>query len=134
MKSALLPDTSVWVDFLRNRESFLRRRLAAGDDIHYSQPILMELLAGARDDREWLLLRQFVTGASLIPFEPVADFEGAAWIHRIGQRLKIQVGHVDCLILAVTQRANATLVTADLRQAKLGKSLGIPVTQTNPKA
>jgi len=29
MKAPLLPDTSAWIDFLRNQDSFLRRRLAA---------------------------------------------------------------------------------------------------------
>jgi len=134
MKAPLLPDTSAWIDFLRNQDSYLRRRLAAGDGIHYTQPILMEILAGARDDREWLLLRRFVTGATLIPFEAVADFEGAAWIYRRGQQLGLHIGHVDCLVLAVAQRANATLVTADRRQAVVGESLGISVKRTKPPA
>lgn len=131
MKTALLPDTSIWIDFLQHRQSYLRRRLAAGDVVQYTQPILMELLAGARDGREWTLLRRFVTGAHLVPFESVADFEGAAWIHRTGSTMGVRAGYVDCLILAVTQRAGTTLVTSDVRQAQLGNALSITVKLVN---
>ena len=127
MKPTLLPDTSVWVDFLRHRRSYLRDRLAASDAVGYTQPVLMELLAGARDDREWELLRRFVTGAVLIPFDSVADFEAAAWIYRHGQGIARRVGQLDCLILAVAQRSEATLVTSDSGQAALAQRLGMDV-------
>lgn len=128
MKMAvLLPDTSVWVDYLRHPSTPLKAKLAAGDPIGYTEPVLMEVLMGARDDREWLVLRRLITGASIIPFESIADFEAAAWIYRQGRHDGLTLGKVDCMILAVARRSAATLMTRDQRQAVLGEHLGIDV-------
>ena len=123
-----LADSSTWVDALRNKASWLRSNLQAQAAIAYTEPVLMEVLMGARTTEEGTRLRQFMTGAELLPCESIADFEGAALINRHGRGRGISVGKFDCLILAVAYRSRATLVTADLRQAELGRVIGLDVT------
>ena len=122
-----LADTSSWVDHLRDPDTSLGRALSEGQTLAYTEPILMEVLMGARSESEWRRLRRFMGGANLLPFESVADFEAAAWINGQGRRNGISVGTFDCLILAVAQRTRASLLTRDRRQAALGRLVGIDV-------
>jgi predicted nucleic acid-binding protein len=124
----ILPDTSAWIDHLRNRNSPLEATLAGGAAVGYSEPVLMEVLMGARDDAEWQRLRRFITGATLIGFDAIADFESAAWINRAGRRVGITAGKVDCLILAVARRSGATLMTLDGQQRELAGVIDVEVT------
>jgi predicted nucleic acid-binding protein len=115
------------VDALRSESSDIHRRLQSRDPVAYTEPVLMEVLMGARSESEWRRLRRFMGGANLLPFESVADFEAAAWINGQGRRNGITVGKFDCLILAVAQRTRASLLTRDRRQAALGRLVGIDV-------
>lgn len=122
---AILADTSMWVDHLRDTDTPLGHVLAAGRSVAYTEPVLMEVLMGARNDSEWRILRRFMTGAELIPFESIADFEGAARINRQGQANGITLSKFDCLILAVAKRTGAALMTRDRRQAELARLIGV---------
>jgi len=55
-----LADTSIWVDGLRRDSSWLSRTLSTSAFVGYTEPVLMELLMGARDDAEWQRLRRFI--------------------------------------------------------------------------
>ena len=124
---AILADTSMWVDHLRDTDTPLGQALAAGSSVAYTEPVLMEVLMGARSDSEWRILRRFMTGAELIPFESIADFEGAARINRQGRATGITLSKFDCLILAVAKRTGAALMTRDRRQAELARLIGVVV-------
>ena len=124
---AILADTSMWVDHLRDTDTPLGQALAAGSSVAYTEPVLMEVLMGARNDSEWRTLRRFMTGAELIPFESIADFEGAARINRQGRANGITLSKFDCLILAVAKRTSAALMTRDRRQAELARLIGVLV-------
>lgn len=120
-----LADTSVWIDGIRSKDSWLISTLRTAEDVAYSEPILMEFLMGARSDSEWETLRRFITGGTLIPFDSASDFDAAAAISGIGRRRGLTAGKVDCLILAVAQRTDARFVTRDRRQAELGRIVGV---------
>ena len=124
---AILADTSMWVDHLRATNTPLGQVLADGSSVAYTEPVLMEVLMGARNDSEWRTLRRFMTGAELIPFESIADFEGAARINRQGRANGITLSKFDCLILAVAKRTGAALMTRDRRQAELARLIGVVV-------
>jgi len=124
---AILADTSMWVDHLRDTDTPLGQALAAGSSVAYTEPVLMEVLMGARSDSEWRILRRFMTGAELIPFESIADFEGAARINRQGRAKGITLSKFDCLILAVAKRTGTALMTRDGRQAELARLIGVSV-------
>ncbi|MFM1916932.1 MAG: hypothetical protein RJB01_447 [Actinomycetota bacterium] len=122
---SILADTSMWVDHLRDSDTALGRLLTSGSSVAYTEPVLMEVLMGARSDSEWCTLRRFMTGADLIPFESIADFEGAARINRQGRANGITLSKFDCLILAVAKRTEVALVTRDQRQAEVAQLIGV---------
>jgi predicted nucleic acid-binding protein len=121
----VLADTSIWVDGLRASNSWLPQALKTPEPIAYTEPVLMELLLGARNESEWENLRRFVSGGTLVPFDSASDFEAAAAINWLGRRRGITAGKVDCLILAVAQRADALFITRDRGQGELAQLLGI---------
>ena len=123
----ILADSSSWVDHLRQPGTVLDRALISGRSVAYTEPVLMEILMGARTDAEWRQLRRLLTGADLLPFDSVADFEGAARINREGRANGITLGKFDCLILSVARRTGAVLMTQDRRQAELGRMVGIDI-------
>lgn len=122
---AILADTSMWVDHLRNTNTSLGQVLIAGNSVAYTEPVLMEVLMGARNDSEWRKLRRFMTGADLIPFESIADFVGAARVNRRGRASGITLSKFDCLILSVAKRTGVALMTGDRRQADLARLIGV---------
>lgn len=123
----ILADSSSWVDHLRQPGTALDRALTSGRPVAYTEPVLMEILMGARTEEEWRRLRRLLAGADLLPFDSVADFEGAARINREGRANGITLGKVDCLILSVARRTRASLMTRDRRQAELGRMVGIDI-------
>ncbi|CAN5922325.1 hypothetical protein BH23ACT10_BH23ACT10_11350 [soil metagenome] len=65
-------------------------------------------------------LRRLLGRATLVRFDPVGDFEGAAFIYRACRRSGVTPrGLVDCMIASVTQRANAALLSWDRDMARI---------------
>lgn len=120
-----LADTSIWVDGLNSPDSWLQQTLRSTTSIAYTEPVLMELLLGARTEAELELLRRFVTGGNLVPFDSVSDFEAAAAINWAGRRRGLTAGKIDCLILAVAQRTCLPFITRDRGQRELAELIGI---------
>ncbi|HVB76233.1 MAG TPA: PIN domain nuclease [Candidatus Nitrosotalea sp.] len=111
-------DTSAWVEFLRGTGSpvaiQLRGLLNDRAPLATTEPIVMEVLAGARDDKHLRLLRQLVLGGQLLPVRGLADYEEAAAVYRTCRRAGLTVRRlVDCLTAVVAIDANATLLQAD---------------------
>jgi predicted nucleic acid-binding protein len=120
-----LADTSIWVDGLRASDSWLPEALRTAEPVAYTEPVLMELLLGARNEPELEHLRRFVTAGTLVPFDSVSDFEAAAAINWVGRRRGLTAGKVDCLILAVAQRTGLRFITRDRGQRELANLIGI---------
>lgn len=111
----ILIDSSAWVEFLRDTGSPVCIRVdeLLGGDIATCDPIRMEVLAGARDERHLSDLRRLLARASLAPTEPV-DYEDAAALYRACRRDGETVRKViDCLIASVAIRAGAPILHAD---------------------
>jgi len=82
-------------------------------DIATSNPIRMEVLAGARTERHLNDLRRLLARASLIPTEPT-DYEDAAALYRTCRRGGETVRKLmDCLIAAPAIRASIPILHAD---------------------
>ena len=126
MTTPILADTSAWVDYLRNTQTALLP-LVEANTAAICEPIFMELLSGTRNEDEWTLIRRLLDRAPLIPFDSLADFEGAARIRRMATQIGISIGSVDCLILATAARSDSALMTLDRQQAAVGVHLGIRV-------
>jgi predicted nucleic acid-binding protein len=70
----ILIDTSAWVEFLRDTDSVVCARVDQLLDGEFAtcHPIRMELLAGARDDRQLGQLRGLLARAVLLGTPPAA--------------------------------------------------------------
>jgi predicted nucleic acid-binding protein len=115
----ILVDTSAWVEYDRATGSAVDARLSdliasGGREIGVSEPVLMEVLAGARSDRKTEDLRRLLLSFSWLGIDVAADFEGAARIYRRCRAGGITPrGLVDCLIVAIALRTGSALLTAD---------------------
>ena len=79
-----------------------------------SEAILMEVLAGARDERRRVDLRRLLTAFAWIKADAVADFEGAARVYRQCRSAGVTPrGLIDCMIVTVAIRSGSDLLTAD---------------------
>jgi predicted nucleic acid-binding protein len=79
-----------------------------------TEPIVMELLAGARDDAHLRGLRKLVLGCELLPLRGLADYEEAAAVYRACRRSGSTVRRlVDCLIAVVAINSRTVLLHAD---------------------
>lgn len=114
----ILVETSAWIEFDRATGSAvdltLTKLITDEEDICVTEPILMEVLAGATDPDGWSNLRRLLTSFSWAPLDSVADFEAAAEIYRDCRSHGVTPrGLIDCMIVAVALRTNASVLTAD---------------------
>ena len=116
--SNILVDASVWVDHLRGTDNGSVRRLGSllrsGSGVCETEPILTELLAGARTDAERHDLRRMITGQRWLPVDPAADFESVAIIYAACRSAGFTPGGLtDCMIAAIAIRTGSTLLAGD---------------------
>ncbi len=110
-----LIDTSAWVEFLRGTDSAVCDAVdrLLDDDLASCDAISMELLAGARDERQLTELRGLLARTTVLPTTP-ADYELAARMYRScrsrGQTVRKLI---DCLLAAVALRAGVEILHAD---------------------
>jgi len=126
----ILADTSAWVEYDRATGSAVDRRMTelirAEGPLAVTEPVLMEVMAGARDAEREADLRQLLLGFDLLPFEAVADFEAAARIYRRCRSVGVTPrGMVDCLIASVARRHEATILAHDADLARIAEVHGI---------
>jgi len=121
-----LVDSSIWIDYFRGMPTAardtLRSTLADGDEVFITEPIIMELLAGAPDFSAARRLETLVNGLSLLTVEPDLDYRDAASIYRNVRRSGRTVRKMnDCLIAAVALRTGATVVHKDIDFEMIGE-------------
>jgi predicted nucleic acid-binding protein len=127
----ILVDTCAWIDLLRGSErgSVLQRMILDGSPIACTEAILMEVLAGARDDAERARLRDLLWGCEWLPVDPAADFEAAAQVFARCRAVGITPrGLVDCLIAAVALRSGAEVMTSDRDFRAMADVVGLRIT------
>lgn len=126
----ILVDSSVWISFLRGSADgrSLATLIDAGAPIACTEPVMMELLAGARTADEYARLRRLLLAQAWVPFDPLADFESAARVFVTARSHGITPGgQVDCMIVAVAARSESTFMTFDAQQRAIGELLGVDV-------
>lgn len=129
--SSFLIDTSAWIEYLRDTGSAASRevaRLLSTDleAVATTPPVVMELLAGARDDASLAALERLTSALPSLQLAEAMDFHSAAATYRAARRRGTTVrGLVDCLIGVVAQRHGATLVHRDADLATVSALLGL---------
>jgi predicted nucleic acid-binding protein len=132
----ILADTSAWVEYDRATGSAVDERLTEliRDEglLAVTEPVLMEVMAGAPDDRQEQALRRLLLRFDLLAFDAAADFDAAAWIYRRCRRSGITPrGMVDCLIASVARRHDATLLAQDIDLSRVAQVVGIDLDQAS---
>jgi predicted nucleic acid-binding protein len=100
----ILVDTSVWIEILRDRVG--RRRAAFdaaldGDDAVLSRFHQLELLQGARDEREWSLLREYLDVQDYLECAPTSWADAARIFFDLRRRGKTVRSPIDCCIAQI---------------------------------
>jgi predicted nucleic acid-binding protein len=126
----ILADTSAWVEYDRATGSATDLRLseliAAEGPIAVTEPVIMEVLAGARSDAWEIDLRRLLLRFHLCHFDAAADFDGAARIYRRCRQAGITPrGLIDCMIAAVARREQAALLACDADLLRVASVVGI---------
>ncbi|MEQ1855381.1 MAG: PIN domain nuclease [Longimicrobiales bacterium] len=114
----MIVDTSAWVEYLRATGSSshltIRSCIESGDDLATPAPVVMELLAGCRNEESAEKLRRLLARFEIIEVEGLADFEDAALIQRVCRRGGETVrSMMDCLIAAIALREGQPLLATD---------------------
>jgi predicted nucleic acid-binding protein len=115
----IVVDTSVLVDFFRGSRTVASERLRQieMDQIPFAIPgvCCQELLAGARDEKEWRLLYSYLETQDILwPIDPWATYSEAARIMFDCRARGLSVrGSIDCLIAQLTLDHDGTLLHSD---------------------
>jgi predicted nucleic acid-binding protein len=126
----ILADTSAWVEYDRATGSRVDQRLEelirADGPLVVTEPVIMEVVAGARTDEREADLRRLLLRFALLGFDAAADFDAAARIYRRCRKAGITPrGMVDCMIASVAHRHGATLLAADADLSRVATIVGI---------
>jgi predicted nucleic acid-binding protein len=127
----LLPDTSIWVDYLRGRDHDTVGELdthLGRESVLVCGPVVAELLTGTainQQDELWMAVGSL----------PWADLDQTAWREagEVGgalRRLGISVPLTDVLIAVASARAGATLWTRDRDFERIKEAL--PALELHP--
>lgn len=126
----ILADSSAWVEYDRATGSAVDRRLteliATEQALAVTEPVVMEVLAGARSDGREADLRRLLLRFELLHFDHASDFDAAARIYRRCRAAGITArGLLDCMIAAVAWRRGATLLAHDVDLDRVASVVGI---------
>lgn len=135
----ILADTSAWIEYDRATGSSVDQRIQnlieSAGPLAVTEPVLMEVLAGARNDREQERLRRLLMRFELLKFDAVADFDGAVVIYRRCRAAGITPrGLLDCMIAAVAWRRGASLLAHDADLDRVASVVGLAVDEASLRA
>ena len=135
----ILADTSAWVEYDRATGSAVDERLteliARGESLAVTEPVVMEVLAGARDDVRKADLRRLLLRFGLRPLDAASDFEAAARIYRRCRQAGITPrGLVDCMIAAVAWRNGDSMLSHDVDLDRVASVIGLPMDDASLRA
>ena len=114
----ILVDSSAWIEFQRATGSVVDARLTkaieADEDLVTLGLVVLEVLAGAQDERQARDLRRLIDRSGFVPLEEPSDWELAAALYRACRRAGITIRRLpDCLIAVVAMRVGADVLHQD---------------------
>ena len=135
----ILADTSAWVEYDRATGSVVDARLAQliSEDgpVAVTEPVVMEVLAGARTDERESDLRRLLLRFDLLRLDVAADFDGSVRVYRRCRAAGVTPrGMIDCMIAAVAWRRGATLLAHDADLDRVAGVIGIQVDPASHRA
>ena len=135
----ILVDTSAWVEYDRATGSMADQRIAeliaADGPLMFTEPVLMEVSAGARSDAREEDLRRMLLRFRLAHFDAVTDFDAATRIYRRCRQAGVTPrGMVDCMIAAVAYRRALALLAWDADMFRVAQVIGIELDEASLRA
>ena len=126
----ILADTSAWVEYDRATGSAVDQRLTdligRSGALAVTEPVVMEVVAGARTDEREADLRRLLLRFDLLRFDAASDLDAAASIYRACRRAGVTPrGMVDCMIASVARRSGATILAHDMDLSRVADLVGI---------
>ncbi len=133
-----LVDTSAWVEFLRGTGSgthqAVRQLLERDASLHTTDVVVMEVLAGARDEDHLQRLRRLLARCDYLPDEGLASYEFAAELYRACRQAGETVRTLtDCLIGAVALRVGVSVLHNDRDFDILARHAGVSAERAEPR-
>lgn len=133
----ILADTSAWVEYDRATGSSVDRRMTKlirnDGPLAVTEPVIMEVVAGARTTDRETDLRRLLLRFDLLGFDVAADFNAAARIYRQCRRVGVTPrGLIDCMIASVALRHTATLLAADADLSRVARVVGLDLDNASP--
>ncbi len=132
----ILADTSAWVEYDRATGSAVDQRLTAliatGGPLAITEPVVMEVLAGARSEQRHDDLRRLLLRFDLLHFDATSDFDAAARIYRRcrGEGITPR-GMIDCMIASVAWRHGAALLACDADLDRVARVVGLDLDEAS---
>lgn len=135
----ILADTSAWVEYDRATGSSADQRIAelisTDGPLVFTEPVLMEVVAGARSEAREEDLRRLLLRFDLAHFDAVSDFDAAARIYRRCRKAGVTPrGMVDCMIAAVAHRRSLALLAWDADLFRVAEVIGIELDAASLRA
>jgi len=135
----ILADTSAWIEYDRATGSAVDERVTAliSEDgpLVVTEPVLLEVVAGARTQARADQLRRLLLRGGLLPFDGPTDFDAAALIYRrCRQAGVIPRGMIDCMIAAVAWRQGARLLCRDVDLERVATVVGIELDEASARS
>lgn len=135
----ILADTSAWVEYDRATGSAVDRRLSAliaiDGPVALTEPVIMEVLAGARSDERETDLRRLLLRFDLHRFDAATDFDGAVRIYRRCRSVGVTPrGIVDCMIASVAWRRGDSILAHDADLDRVARVVGIKLDRASLRA
>jgi predicted nucleic acid-binding protein len=114
----LIFDTSVWIDFLRNKRNaasdLLVEYIERNDQVLLVPTILQEILQGIREDAQYSHIKDILSYFTVLQISPVEAAIGAADLHRTLRKKGLTIRKSnDCLIAWYAITFSITLVHSD---------------------
>jgi predicted nucleic acid-binding protein len=118
MSEPLIFDTSIWVDFLRNKSTpaadLLADYIDHNDEVMLVPTILQEILQGIREDVQYRHIKDILSYFTVLQTSPVQAAIGAAELYRTLRKKGLTIRKSnDCLIAFYAIEFSTTLVHAD---------------------
>lgn len=126
----ILVDSSAWVEYDRAAGSAVDQALteliADEGPVAVTEPIVMEVCAGARNAAREADLRRLLARFDVARFDAAADFNGAVTIYRTCRAAGVTPrGLIDCMIAAVALRQGAQLLAQDRDLAQVAAVMNL---------
>jgi predicted nucleic acid-binding protein len=134
----ILADTSAWIEYDRATGSRVDQRVTAlistDAPLVATEPVIMEVVAGARSDAQADQLRRLMLRGGLLAFDAPTDFDAAALIYRRCRQAGVTPrGMVDCMIAAVAWRHEAVLLSQDIYLERVAGVIGIELDEASAR-